>query len=888
MEKVRSALYHECLKCGHEYAPGACTVCPTDNSELVPVYGDLLLGTVLNEKYQVLALCGSGASGRVYRARHIALKKDVAIKFLHQHLLADEEKIARFENEARTLSDLSHANIVKVLDFGTVPQPYLVMEYACGQRLDQVLQTVGPFPPPIAIKVFAQICAGVAAVHDRGMVHQDLKPSNIIVTKLETDVPEVKILDFGTAKLLEGDSNNIGEVVGSPPYMSPEQCAGTQVDARSDIYSLGCVMYQLLTGVKPFTATTNEEYFYKHLNQLPEPPSKVKPELKIPIELDRIVCRALSKQVDFRLQSMAELEHELRSVTFDSLTSAPGASSANKLKQKANLPTVLPGLLSVLAAFIVNNNASPLLQPKDATVQYLLYVKVLLCLFPYGYWVYVVAQLGQVNAPQRWESTGKKTVLFLMLSALPLGPLTSLAALIAAKAALGTPLEWGVFLLYTAFLFLCGLKFIAPLLTPESGATQEATLRQFCLSLFFLIFTQTPAIAAPLLATHSQLATAVLMNCWLLSYFMLGLLIRESELTTAPGLRTPRRNLYAQIALIVPPMALACNLMLPPSTPAIETLSQIIKAEPDNNYAYIARGAAYQDAHEDRLALNDYAKTVQLQPNEALAWRTKGDVLYDLKRIAEAAACYDHNIQHNGKSDQDILRRGNCYDRLGRWQEALADYAQAYALAKESNQLNKAALALENSGATKFKMGNYAGCIADTTKAISIKDDAVPLYWRAKAKWKAKQYDLALKDCELLVNDKDNESGLSLASMIRAEMLANKGDYKNAHKEIETALQIWPDYKEMMRQDALILMRSGDFAQALTMAKQGLEGEVQSRPHMADMLDSYYVLAQVRLSRGELEQALNCCNYSLGLCDRKELRELKDRILLEKQKCAQK
>lgn len=303
-----------CVACGKEYV-GLLTACPTDGTTLTPLKETNLIGTTLSDRYEIQELLGDGAMGQVYKARHKLLKRTVAVKMMHPNLVSGAAALKRFQKEAELASAFNHPNILTVHDFGVTDDgvPYLVMAYLQGTSLSTEISGGKHLELKRSIHIFKQVCLGLAHAHEHGVIHRDLKPSNIMMVSLDGDPDFVKIVDFGIAKLLtpaEGETDNLtrtGEVFGSPPYMSPEQCRALPVDTRCDIYSLGCVMYRTVSGKQPITGHDLIEYLYKHVNEMPAGFDEVCPELHIPKELERIIFKALAKQPDDRHQSMNEL-----------------------------------------------------------------------------------------------------------------------------------------------------------------------------------------------------------------------------------------------------------------------------------------------------------------------------------------------------------------------------------------------------------------------------------------------------------------------------------------------------------------------------------------------------------------------------------------------------
>jgi serine/threonine protein kinase len=280
-------------------------------------FSQLAAGTIIDGKYELLEFVNSGGWSIVYKAKHLALDQLVAVKILHWHLSNDEEKIKRFAQEAKAASQLNHPSVIRVLDYGFLPsqQPYLVMEYLEGEDLAVILKREQRIEAEKVIEIFSQICGGLAVSHDKGIVHRDLKPSNIMLVHEKEAPPVVKLVDFGIAKTMsEMEKEHLtrtGETVGTPTYMSPEQCMGRPLDARSDIYSLGCVLYECLTGKPIYESTVTPEVMHKHVYDMPAPFSEACPGQRIPTRLEEVVFKALAKEPEHRYQSALELKKDL-------------------------------------------------------------------------------------------------------------------------------------------------------------------------------------------------------------------------------------------------------------------------------------------------------------------------------------------------------------------------------------------------------------------------------------------------------------------------------------------------------------------------------------------------------------------------------------------------
>ncbi len=270
-----------------------------------------MIGTQIGA-YRIIEQIGAGGMGSVYRAQHVMLGREAAVKVLHPEYNARPDVVTRFFNEARAATQVADPGIVQIFDFGhhTDGSAYIVMELLVGEGLDRRLARIGAFPIVDALRVMRQVASSLGAAHARGIVHRDIKPDNLFLCR----DPEVvggeraKILDFGIAKLTQdtGPVTNTKAVIGTPMYMSPEQCRGAgQVDQRSDVYSLGCVLMKLLTGGAPFEAEGTGELIVMHIQMQPPPPSVRAGG--IPPELDALVLRCLAKHPDHRFANGTEL-----------------------------------------------------------------------------------------------------------------------------------------------------------------------------------------------------------------------------------------------------------------------------------------------------------------------------------------------------------------------------------------------------------------------------------------------------------------------------------------------------------------------------------------------------------------------------------------------------
>lgn len=314
-----------CPTCGRTFADEA-QVCPDDGTPLqadstvaVAIPIDPLIGRTLDEKYRLDDRIGSGGMGTVYRATHLLIDRPVAIKVLNPRFVEDEAAQTRFRREARAAGRLQHSNAVAVTDFGRTSDGYvyIVMELLEGRTLRDVLAREAPLDTARAVSIMLQISGAVAAAHEAGIIHRDLKPANIFIVQRKDAPPYVKVLDFGIAKLaadsLDDDDPKtltaVGVMIGTPKYMSPEQCDGGPLTPASDVYSLGIILYEMLTGTTPFTGTSALAIALKHSTQAPRPPREW--VVTIPPAIEEIVLHALEKKPENRPSDAAGFRREL-------------------------------------------------------------------------------------------------------------------------------------------------------------------------------------------------------------------------------------------------------------------------------------------------------------------------------------------------------------------------------------------------------------------------------------------------------------------------------------------------------------------------------------------------------------------------------------------------
>lgn len=317
-----------CPTCGQDFADEV-RVCPEDGAPLqadatvaMEMPEDPLVGLTLDEKYRLDSRIGTGGMGTVYRATHLLIDRPVAIKVLNPRYVEDEAAQTRFRREARAAGRIQHTNAVTVTDFGRTPEGlvYIVMELLEGRTLRDVLAREAPLDTARAVSMMLQVAAAVGAAHDAGVIHRDLKPANIFIVQRKDAPPFVKVLDFGIAKLaaeaIDDDDPQtltaVGAMIGTPRYMSPEQCEGARLTPASDVYSLGIILYEMLTGTAPFNGTSPIAIAVKHSSMPPRPPREF--VATIPVVLEELIMHALEKSPENRPQDANAFRERLYAV----------------------------------------------------------------------------------------------------------------------------------------------------------------------------------------------------------------------------------------------------------------------------------------------------------------------------------------------------------------------------------------------------------------------------------------------------------------------------------------------------------------------------------------------------------------------------------------------
>ena len=339
---------------------------------------DARVGLVLDSKYKLIESLGEGGMGCVFRAERLHIGDEVAVKLLHRDLVRENQALERFRREARTAASIQHPNVVSIHDFndgaGAAGEAYIVMELVQGVSLGKLLRREGRMPARRAVHLMEDICAGVGVAHRQGLLHRDLKPDNVIVVPPahEGDEETAKVVDFGLAKVRDIAASNsltkTGAVIGTLYYMSPEQCNGEELDARSDVYSLGAMLYEMLIGNPPFRANNMAGLISKHLHEQPPPFPDF---LSVPPAIQAVCLRALAKDRNQRQPDALALGRDLRKALEAPVHYQPSTvTRRSPLRWLAAAAAVMVALIVIVAVGIaIQFGVSRLRASREGAVQ---------------------------------------------------------------------------------------------------------------------------------------------------------------------------------------------------------------------------------------------------------------------------------------------------------------------------------------------------------------------------------------------------------------------------------------------------------------------------------------------------------------------------------------
>ncbi|MCC6748969.1 MAG: serine/threonine protein kinase [Deltaproteobacteria bacterium] len=361
-----------CATCNGRFDQG--TFCPKDGTALLPDGEPLrsLVGQVIGGRYRLTKLLGAGGMGEVYAAQHVHIHKRVAVKLLHGEISSNPEAVARFQQEAQSASSIGHDNIVIIDDFGTMDdgRVYLCMEFLEGVSLSEAMQEPGGMDLLRAMRVMTQVCDGLGAAHAKGIVHRDMKPENVFLTRRSDGSEVAKILDFGIAKVSGTEANQnltkTGTVFGTPHYMSPEQALGQKVDHRADIYSVGVMLFEMFTGQVPFKAESFMGILSQHITKPPPVPSTVSPGKAIPRPIEEIILKSMAKDPTQRFGSMQEVKEALLAVSHGLAASAPAQAAYQPTRMAAAMPGSMAPTMAAPGSTGPSLPPAPVASPADS------------------------------------------------------------------------------------------------------------------------------------------------------------------------------------------------------------------------------------------------------------------------------------------------------------------------------------------------------------------------------------------------------------------------------------------------------------------------------------------------------------------------------------------
>jgi serine/threonine protein kinase/tetratricopeptide (TPR) repeat protein len=661
----------------------------------------------VGDRYELLEVIGQGGMGTVYRAKDKILGKEFAIKVLRDELATDESAIKRFEQEAKSASELTHANMLAVYDHGrtTSGAPFIVMDLLEGESLAQLLKRETRLDPSRVMNISSQVCDALAHAHMKGLVHRDLKPSNIMLVNNELSTDSVKVLDFGIAKLMPSsnrETQNLtqtGELFGSPSYMSPEQCLGCNLDARSDVYSLGCMMYEMLTGKPPFAGKNPIQTVVKHLNEAPPPIGKLLPAAKLPGGLESIVMCCLEKDPEARYQSMDRVRADLQLICSGQVPKQPKKPAAKSAKSIS--PTTLV-FATIGALALIGAAPSPFLPLICFLLLTVLVGKSL------------KQQFKRNNAETRTALAFWKTSTLLFLFVFMVMFVLMLAMSFMSDLHLNLPAT------QSSLMLLIGLLCMGLLVSPLMALASAIAWGFYKVISFFNL--------SPRASKHLNIGLLVVLMCTLtvarpqvayVPYFFASFLdaAQLAKSDGPPEMKKLKPNPFYDVAIFLDPeLAQAYynrasqRSSIDPQG-AISDFTKVIELNPKPGlFRWVTPALALKDRAElysrtgnNEQAIMDVTKAISLEPEDSVLYENRAYYYEKLHQYQKARDDYTRAIANNASSSWAYGRRGSLEERLDNDKQALSDYSSAIELDPNSYKFYFRRAALYKKLGEKFK-----------------------------------------------------------------------------------------------------------------------------------------------------------------------------------------
>lgn len=726
----------------------------------------------LGERYEVRSTIGHGGMGTVYKVLDRSTDQTVAIKIMKSDLANDQSALKRFDQEVEAASNLNHQNLISVYGHGRTEDgaPYMVMEYFEGEGLSDVLKRENHLSPNRALNMFLQICDGLKHAHQQAVIHRDIKPSNIIVSHGGTDSESSKVVDFGIARIVNVNDRHTrsltetGEVFGSPHYMSPEHCLGFMMDNRSDIYSFGCLMYEVLTGEPPFQANNPIQVVVKHINQEPTRFATANSTEKTMRRLESVVLRCLEKEPDNRYQTIEELEKDLNLVKADKDPSR--IFQKKKAKAEFTREQIIVGIAGTLVMIGFGSWFLSSILGGGITGTVLTFMALLIT----GSGSYYFSKLSLNGWKKLRQGGGTNGAWWQLILQGSLAIFCFLCVPMLVSAIFGI---WDVQIFsrgirntlaisqgFGCFLLLCAILGWGAFFSERKKTVNGIIVALQCLFIVGLIVGSSLTLFRPqtsrlvmklsrTLPVHSSETSSKLVS------FAIALDPNNID-AQAQAIRTVRisGDYHQAIAMcnelirsgtgapaILRQKALA-DRNLRDYQAAIKDWSSVIAVSQDDDDAYSERARSKYSLGDLQGAIEDYDNAIRYSPNTVRYYQYKAEVHSGLGQYKEALKELDSGIKvaADDAELETFMLRGLIYDRLGQIENAKMNFHQVMRIANESKKLNSdqyvlAAYAASTSGYTNYEKdflikANELGSGTDRLARIRlIRVSEIPVSW---------------------------------------------------------------------------------------------------------------------------------------------------------------